>query len=78
MQLQVKSVHQAQGLEFRFGHLARHPAFNLIAELAHALIDDGLVERVVLIHDVMSFVAVPLKRPVSQLGCRGRGGRSAP
>ncbi len=50
VQLQIETVHQAQGLELILAELARQAACHLIGELGIAVAHKGMVERIVLIH----------------------------
>ena len=50
VQLQIDAVHQAQRLELVFRQLAGQAAADLVAEFAHALVDERAVEVVVDVH----------------------------
>jgi hypothetical protein len=50
MALDIEAVTQAEQLEFVFGQLARQKAARLVPELGYALVYEGLVELIVLVH----------------------------
>jgi hypothetical protein len=53
MQLQVDAVHQAQRLERVLRQFPGEAAVDLVAELLDAALDEGVVEFVVTIHDIL-------------------------
>mmetsp|Transcript_1021 Transcript_1021/g.1211 ORF Transcript_1021/g.1211 Transcript_1021/m.1211 type:complete len:274 (+) Transcript_1021:893-1714(+) len=68
VQLQIQTVHQAQGLELVLGQRAVNAALDLGTELAVALFQEGSVEVVVLIH----WLRPPVCRGGSSMGrCGG-------
>lgn len=53
VQLQVKSVHEAERLELFFCELADQPPLRLPAELLDPLVDKGLIEFIVTVHNAL-------------------------
>jgi len=50
VELQIETVHQAQGLELVFGDLTGEPALDLVPKLCGPVGQDFTIEAVVLIH----------------------------
>jgi hypothetical protein len=67
--LQVESVAQPQRLELVFRELARQVTARLVAELAHALVHEGLIEFVILVHGASTIGARPKGAKYRLVGC---------
>src|SRR5207342_2962129 len=50
VQLQIETVAQAQRAELVLGQLAGEPSLDLLAELRHTLMHEGVVELVIAVH----------------------------
>ena len=54
VELDVKPVHQPQGLELVLGDLAGHPPGDLVAELLDPFVDQPLVQWIIAVHGLPS------------------------